>query len=301
MLEQLDTLIALVDSGTMTRAATRLRITQSAVSKRVSLLEASLQVRLIERQGRRVVLTADGHELVARARPIVAELKQALSGKHEEAVGMLSLGVSESILTSWGARVLARVGETLPKLNLVLRAHRSPVAVDGVLAGELSCALVAGEVTASEGLWCEHLADEELVLIGRGRTRLPTRGRLEVLSIERASATFRALRGQLVKLRERGLTLEISRELGSFAALAQLSRAGFGTALVPKPLAEALGTTSAEMRSLPGGGLWRPISLVGRKTTFARTHVAAFRESVHRELGDERALRTTGGARPRRT
>ena len=97
MIANLEALIALAEVGTMTRAATALRITQSAVSKRIAALEARLGLPLVEPDGRRVRLTADGTRLLQRAAPLVAELKSALMAEASEPAGVLVLGVSESI------------------------------------------------------------------------------------------------------------------------------------------------------------------------------------------------------------
>ncbi|MFZ8913437.1 MAG: helix-turn-helix domain-containing protein, partial [Pseudomonadales bacterium] len=60
MIENLETLVTLSKTGTMMEAATVLKISQSAVSKRVAALERQYDRALIERRGRRVVLTAYG-------------------------------------------------------------------------------------------------------------------------------------------------------------------------------------------------------------------------------------------------
>ncbi|MGB0317745.1 MAG: helix-turn-helix domain-containing protein, partial [Pseudomonadales bacterium] len=64
MIENLETLVTLSKTGTMMEAATVLKISQSAVSKRVAALERQYDRALIERRGRRVVLTAYGTRLV---------------------------------------------------------------------------------------------------------------------------------------------------------------------------------------------------------------------------------------------
>jgi DNA-binding transcriptional LysR family regulator len=55
--------------------ATRVRLTQSAVSKRLQALQDAVGFQLVERDGRRVRLTARGLEFVQRARPLMAELR----------------------------------------------------------------------------------------------------------------------------------------------------------------------------------------------------------------------------------
>ena len=315
MLDSLETLLVLSELGTMGRTATRLRLTQSAVSKRIEALSAAVGTPMLERVGRNVRLTPAALALTERTRPLLSELRGALAGEQLASKGRLVLGVAESLLTSWAPAALERVKQTLPGLQLELHAHRSPVALDAVRAGEFALAMVAGTVDTSSGLFSDHLLDEELVLLGlpaalggnateQDRPRMterpvrrsrpsqvaprrrfaaalqPLPRTLAVLSIERRSATFAALAPQLAALRAGGLQLEVTSELESFASVVQLGRAGFGPALVPWPLARALGVPREQVRALPAPGLRRPVSLVGRKSALSRAAVVSFRTAL---------------------
>ena len=66
MIENLETLLALSRTGTMMEASTELRISQSAVSKRLATLEKYYDRKLIQKKGRRVELTQHGQRLVDR-------------------------------------------------------------------------------------------------------------------------------------------------------------------------------------------------------------------------------------------
>jgi DNA-binding transcriptional LysR family regulator len=293
MLDALETLGLLGELQTMGRVATRLRVTQSAVSKRIAALEHELGAKLIEREGRRVRLTPKALELVGRAQPLLAELRSTLAGERYLERGRLVLGVSESLLTSWAPLALADVQRAQPDVELVLRAHRSPVALDALRSGELHLALVAGNAERGDGLTAELVAQEEMVVLGLARratlrASLRAAQELAVLSIERSSGTHRALEPQLKALRARGLALAVDRELQSYAGIVQLARAGLGPALVPWPLAQALGAVRADVARIPAPGLTRPVTLVARKTTWARPLVARFanelREAARRHV-----------------
>ena len=66
-----------------------------------------------------------------------------------------------------GPAVLGRVHRALPDIDLELHAHRSPVALDAVRAGEFALAIVAGATDSGESLWSEPLLHEEMVVLGR--------------------------------------------------------------------------------------------------------------------------------------
>ncbi|MEU4213794.1 LysR family transcriptional regulator [Actinoplanes sp. NPDC026623] len=73
-LGQLRTLLAVVDAGTFTDAATVLGVSQATVSRSVAALERALGARLLQRSTRHVALTATGTRIVAQARRIVEEV-----------------------------------------------------------------------------------------------------------------------------------------------------------------------------------------------------------------------------------
>jgi DNA-binding transcriptional LysR family regulator len=72
-LGQLRALAVLADELSFTRAARRLGVAQPALSAQISRIERRLGRKLVERSTRSVVLTPAGHDLVARARRVLAE------------------------------------------------------------------------------------------------------------------------------------------------------------------------------------------------------------------------------------
>lgn len=291
MLELLDALAALDRAGTMTRAATDLRVSQSAVSKRIAALEDELGVELVEPHGRRVRLTAAGEQLLARTRPLVAELRRALDVSMDAASGELVVGVSESILGSWGPAVLERVQRRQPGLSLALHAHRGPVAIDRVRSGEYAVALVAGLVGGSD-LAVDLLGSEEMVLVARpdARPRLGRGAVVDVLSIEPVSTTWRAIEPDLQRLARDRLTIRVTATVESFTAVVQLARAGFGVGLAPRAMATAL-ALPGEIVCLPPPRLRRPVQLCYRKSALARPLVSGFRDRLTSAIAADRALR----------
>src|SRR3954464_10512297 len=86
-LEQWRTLIAVVDAGGYAQAAETLHKSQSAVTYAVQKLEAALDVKAFEIQGRKAVLTPTGQLLYRRARSLLDE-----AGGAEKAARSLSAG-----------------------------------------------------------------------------------------------------------------------------------------------------------------------------------------------------------------
>ena len=132
MLEGIDALIALERFGTVSEAAVRLRLTQSAISKRIQALQRATGVRLVERDGRRVRLTAHALDLLERARPLVADLRALTAATPGEAGTHFSLALADSIASSWGPAVIGRALAALPELSVRLHAHRSVLLIENV-------------------------------------------------------------------------------------------------------------------------------------------------------------------------
>jgi DNA-binding transcriptional LysR family regulator len=72
-LRRLRTFVAVAELGTVSKAALRLRITQPALSRQISYLQQELDLRLFDRVGRGLALTATRHDGFACTRSLVEE------------------------------------------------------------------------------------------------------------------------------------------------------------------------------------------------------------------------------------
>lgn len=91
-LEAMTILVAAVDTGSLSAASRHLRIPLATVSRRVSELEEHLNVRLLHRGNRKLVLTDIGQSYVASCRRImeeIAEVERAASGEYRAPQGEL--------------------------------------------------------------------------------------------------------------------------------------------------------------------------------------------------------------------
>lgn len=292
MLDHIDTLATLADAGTMTRAATRLRLTQSSVSKRIAALEREVGRKLVEAQGRGVRLTPAGQRLLERTAPLVSSLRAAMREESEHEAGRLIVGISESILASWGPSVLTAVQQNMPQLHLSLNAHRSPVAIERVRSGEYGLALCAGISEEAPDLQAHVLLEEKMVIVPSGLQRLQMRAgtTIPLLTIERGSATWGCLERRIRRLQKRWkIKVEVEETLQSFTCIVQMARSGFGHGLVPAGVAKAMGIRPKDMLSLPAPGLTRPISLVGRGTTLALPLVQSFQQGLRQSIAQHKS------------
>jgi DNA-binding transcriptional LysR family regulator len=95
--KQLERFVDVVESGSLSRTARRLKTTQPALSKSLRMLEEQLGVRLLDRGPRGVRLTRYGDAFYRRARSITAEMRRAREELEElkgSGMGAVSLGVT---------------------------------------------------------------------------------------------------------------------------------------------------------------------------------------------------------------
>jgi LysR family transcriptional activator of dmlA len=176
-LDELRTLVAIVEGGSLAAAARELGLTPHAISRRLAALEARLGRVLIHRTTRRLSVTAEGQRFAARSQRVLAELAEA----EAELVGADGLSgpvriilhpdlVSPGLMTA-----LAALRARAPALELTVRVTKA--FVDPIAAGvDLSIhvgrppasSLVA--VPLSNGAWVLAAAPSYLARHGRPRT-----------------------------------------------------------------------------------------------------------------------------------
>ncbi len=122
-LRALATFVAIVDHGSLTAAAAALSSSLPAVVRTLAALESSLGVRLLNRTTRRLSLTEDGRQYLARARRILADVEDAdrMLGEHRtEVSGVLNVTAPVLFGELHVAPVVTRFLRSHPKLRINL-------------------------------------------------------------------------------------------------------------------------------------------------------------------------------------
>jgi DNA-binding transcriptional LysR family regulator len=269
ILDGVEALATLERFGTVSEAATRLRLTQSAVSKRLQALQRSVGFRVVEPEGRRLRLTAEALELLERARPLLAELRALASPSQKvEVASSFSLALADSIAASWGPAVVAKALSRLGDVQVSLHAHRSILLMESVRLGRYQVGL-STEAPAPADVLHYPVTEEPLVHIHSSLGARPGRA-APLITIEPGSATWRAVEGPLRQHHPELLRRTLV-PVESFSAALQMVKAGFGDGLAPLGLALEMRLPPRSYRALPG--VRRRVSLVTRKTVH---HLASF-------------------------
>lgn len=144
-ISSLRTFLTLAQTGSFSKAAETLFITQPAVSKRIATLEDSLGVKLFDRIGKQVKLTEAGEALLPGSRRIVAEMDESqriVSNLQSHTRGKLSMATSHHVGLHRLPDVLKKYTRAYPDVELDIRFLDSEQAVPQILHGEIEFAIV---------------------------------------------------------------------------------------------------------------------------------------------------------------
>ncbi|MFG0875947.1 LysR family transcriptional regulator [Aeromonas media] len=155
----LQSFVAIVETGSFTRAGERMHLTQSTISQQMRRLEQQLGCPLLDRSGRQVVTTSQGETLLGLARRILGLLAQA-GDRVGEASLPLRLGVPEDFAAGAMTAVLAAFARQYPEVRLEVQSDLSHALWQAFEAGELDLALIKQGRGQGEPIarWREPLA-----------------------------------------------------------------------------------------------------------------------------------------------
>jgi DNA-binding transcriptional LysR family regulator len=144
-LRQISYFLAAAETGSISAAAVRMGISQSAVTESIRTLEDQAGVHLFERNSKGVALTYQGHQMMRHARLIlsaVADAGRALGTRSESVTGTLNLGVTSLVAGYFLADILARFRRVVPNVEVRVVEEERPYIEHLLVNGELQLALM---------------------------------------------------------------------------------------------------------------------------------------------------------------
>lgn len=222
----------------VSRAAEKLFITQSAASARLSALEDELGVMLLDRRDKQFRLTVAGTRFLSYAERLLQlqkEIKSEMQGAQAPRALTLRLGVIESVLHSWLIDWIERLRSEQPTLELELTVETTPVLMELVRRGTLDLAFAAQPVSA-DGVRHKTLPPMPMGFVGPKLAKRPRMHTLkalaqeELLTFQRGSQPYVAL---MDLLHQAGVEPRRVHAISSISAMVQLVRGGFGVATLP--------------------------------------------------------------------
>jgi DNA-binding transcriptional LysR family regulator len=255
----------------VTRAAEKLHVTQSALSSRIAVLEEELGVLLLDRRDKQFRLTTAGVRFARHAERLLnlqRDIKLEFGAGPATRAVSLRVGVIESVLHSWLIGWVQALRSQHPGLELELTVETTPVLLDHMRRGAADL-IVAALPSEAEGTRSRALASMPMVFVGQAKRHTRRRYPLaelaqndELLTFQRGSQPHVAL---LDLCRKHGIEAPRVHAISSISAMVQLVESGFGVATLPHAavprLAQPLGLKAlnceAPLTPLPIHLSWR--------------------------------------------
>ncbi len=181
-LRQLEGFVAVVEKGSVSRAAAALGLSQPAVSKQLARLEEELGVALLIRGRTRSALTSEGEALFHRAKQVVGILQQArddIRRLDQDVTGDLSLAGSSIPGDYVLPGILVRFTSRYPLVRVTMETHDTRGALEALVSRRVEMAFVGVARTIS-GFSFRTFLDDQLVLAVRRDSPLASRGSIDV-------------------------------------------------------------------------------------------------------------------------
>ncbi|HWE56025.1 MAG TPA: LysR family transcriptional regulator [Acidimicrobiales bacterium] len=224
----MESLLAVAEEGTITAAAQRVNVSQSALSRRLQQLEAELGVSLLVRGRHGVELTVLGHQTVAHARSIMArygELKRDLAERLGLLQGTVRIGGGATVTSFLFPPAIARFQSDHPGIRFYVKEAGSNEIAADVASGDIELGVVTLPIPAADLDVAELMVDDIVLVAG---TDHPLMGR-PLRAVDLRGQTFIAFEpGSAIRqiidarLRRAGIEPDIVMELRSIPSILRM-------------------------------------------------------------------------------
>ncbi len=267
--------LAVADHGSFTAAAAALGVSQPAVSQHVAKLERELGAMLLERSGRRVLLTPAGEVLLRHARLLLTGLDDArreLAAVARSDTGRLRLDLFPSAAATFAPTAVVQLLAAYPKVSVVMHELDPPKSLPRVLAGESDLAVVYEYPLLGRPrdprLTCEVIGTDAMAVALPQLSPLAAR---PVVSLAELSTCAWVVPGPSMcrdaldeACRRAGFAPTVVSQTNDYQAMLRMVGAGVGIAIVPRVVAGMAPAGSVALRPLAASRLKRVIVLAYR-------------------------------------
>src|SRR3990167_1376500 len=273
-LRQLRYFVAIVDHGSLSRAAVVLHVAQPALTQQLRQLEADLGARLLHRSAQGVLPTDAGKTFYEHAQAIlkqVGDAKSAVAQSTSGPAGSVALGIPQSVSGAFALPLLTAVRETYPEISLQLTEELSGNLIEQLKSGRINLTVLFddGQLTPFA---TTPLVEEEMMFITRSGSRYAPRGQ----SITLAKAVKARLilpglqhgvRPRIEKIvRAAGLSIDNVIEINSLAILKSALMADLGATILPvAPVLAEVERGDLCARPISGARITRTLALCASK------------------------------------
>ena len=236
-------------SGSLTKAAEELYISQPAVSRSIKQLETQLGVTLFTRTHRGMVLSAQGGKVifarVEQALSLLNEAENRIEEMQNSASGTIRIGASDSIFEYFLADKIVEFHEKFPAVKIELAADVTPDTIAKLKSDKCDVAFVNLPIEADAELKlygnCMRLNDvfvtsEKYKELASGTLPFAALKNYPLIMMEHNTIARRALDNFMGSL---GVKLQPSIEVGSWDLMKRLVSRGMGIGVIPREYAKS--------------------------------------------------------------
>lgn len=243
------------------RAAEKLCISASPLSRQIQQLEHRLGISLFTREGGRIRLTRDGERFLKSAVSLLDHAREVEREAHrirDGVAGKLNIGYVEGAVNSRVLQtVLGQFVEAFPGVDVETRLLRTHAQLEAIRSGNLDLGFVYSAPGDSDELQCNLLVEEPLVLAVPGSWQLAnepaiTADHLRQCPVVGLPKSFHpnANKELIQECQAAGWDLDVRYEASEPSTAAELVQAGLGIALVQQSMAQSP-PDNVVMRELP--------------------------------------------------
>ena len=260
--------VTIVEEGSFSRAALRLRIAQPALSVKVRKLEAYLKTQLLLRGPHGVKPTEAGKLLLLRARAIVADLSRAeaeIRSLGHQPSGTVRIGLPGTISGILSVPLIARTRKNYPEIKIIISEAMSGFVREWLNEGRVDMAILYMD-KSEPSIVSTPLLREELVVL------LPKEASLKVLNARDALLNMplilptitHGLRNMVEhKLRMMNLFSDPAIEVDSYSSIKDLVANGYGCSILPHhAISGDVASGKLAYVGFDGSPIWRSAHLV---------------------------------------
>lgn len=226
-------------TGSFTQASRELHLSQSGVSHSMKALERDIGCRLLDRLGKKIVLTQAGEQFLHHAKKILQEMetaRESLAHLGKWGRGRLRLGASTTACQHIIPPVLREFKESFPDQIITIEPGDSPQLVGSLLRHRIDLALALEPENESRLEFHPLFTDELHFIVGAlhswARAGQVERGeipRQNYILYSKTSITFRIVEEYFARDQT---VLNTVIELGSMEAIKELVKLGLGVSIV---------------------------------------------------------------------
>jgi DNA-binding transcriptional LysR family regulator len=305
--DEIEAFLCVAELGNFSKASLKLHRTQPAISRRISLLEQSLQATLFERTARAARLTVAGRAFLPHAQAVRAALRDGARAVRDagqvQRAAPVTLAIVGTLADSNIVAVLRKFEASVPGAAVSLITGTSREVSELVCGGEVELGL-RYFADADPSLLCEQLGTERMHVVVPSGHRVRARRLPDLSSLAgEAWLGFRKDRGQVMSyghLLERELlacaiTAPKIMTVDSLTAQKRLVEAGLGIALMPlSSCREELKIGSLRAIHIDRMHAALPVVVIRRRESYVSTASETFLQLLRRHHGldhDERLPR----------